>query len=249
MNFKNKERVMKKIKKPSRNKKMNTWGRLGLVSGGTFLTLTGIRKQIDEITRRRRLAKEKNQALPYLLAGGGLLLAGILGMNLLGRKRKSAKKFLKVRTSVTINKDHQSVYDFWRQLENLPRFMEHISEVKEVSNNISHWNANLQNVNIAWDAQILEDRPGELISWKSLPGSEISTEGKVIFKDAGKGRTKLSLTLRYADDTGRIAKGFAMLYHPVFKNQVKNELARCKHILEVGENVPSREKQPELQKH
>ena len=41
--------------------------------------------------------------------------------------------------SVTVNCPREQVYQFWRDLENLPRFMQHLEAVTATGNRRSHW--------------------------------------------------------------------------------------------------------------
>src|SRR3954471_19639338 len=42
----------------------------------------------------------------------------------------NARKAVKVERTVTIDADRQTLFDFWRNFENLPRFMEHLVSVR-----------------------------------------------------------------------------------------------------------------------
>jgi len=51
---------------------------------------------------------------------------------------------------------------------------------------------------VEWDAEIINERPNEMIAWRSLQGSLVSTAGSVHFKDAAEGRgTVIDVDLRY----------------------------------------------------
>ena len=79
-----------------------------------------------------------------------------------------------VTTAVTIAKPRAEVYAFWRQLENLPQFMIHVASVEETGDGRSRWVATAPGGDtVEWEAEITEEKPGELLAWRSLPGSEI----------------------------------------------------------------------------
>lgn len=217
----NKEKALQKVQSPSQEQdNLSSTTRIGLASGGALLAAAGIRKF-------------KQTGWPLVAVGGAITLIGAIGKNPLALFKKRNKNQLRVNTSIMINKNREEVYDFWRNLENLPSFMDHIKEVKQISDTKSHWVANIQNADIEWDAEITQDEPGRLIAWRSLPGSEVQTEGRVEFKTRNK-QTELTVSMQYEDKDGKIAKGFAALYHPIFKDQVKSELKRCKVKLETG---------------
>src|SRR4051812_15648061 len=103
-----------------------------------------------------------------------------------------------VKKSVTIMLPRQQVYQFWRDFSNLPRFMQHLEAVEERGGR-SHWVAKgPAGKTVEWDAEIVEEVPGEQISWKSLPGSDVENSGLVRFFDAPADRgTEIVVDLRY----------------------------------------------------
>src|SRR5215204_3327496 len=104
-----------------------------------------------------------------------------------------------VSKSVTVMKPRAEVYRFWRQLERLPSFMIHLASVTEVSAVRSHWIANAPGgTQVEWDAEIVDELDGELISWRSCEGSDIPNAGIVRFSDAPADRgTEVSVDLSY----------------------------------------------------
>src|SRR5829696_5712735 len=92
---------------------------------------------------------------------------------------------VRVKASTTIRKPREEVYSFWRNLSNLPRFMAHLESVDVSSDGRSHWRATgPAGMTVEWDAEIVEDRPGNLIAWRSLPGGDVVHSGIVGFVDA-----------------------------------------------------------------
>src|SRR5439155_21485866 len=105
----------------------------------------------------------------------------------------------KVEHAITVNKPAPEVYRFWRDLENLPRFMTHLVDVDTTTDGRSHWVARGPlGLKVEWDAEIVADIPGEAIGWKSLPGSDVDTAGSVHFKELPAGRgTEVRVSLKY----------------------------------------------------
>ncbi|HSG38940.1 MAG TPA: SRPBCC family protein, partial [Thermoanaerobaculia bacterium] len=94
-----------------------------------------------------------------------------------------------IETALTINKPKSELYAFWRRFENLPQFMRHVEEVTDLGEGRSHWvGKSPLGFKVEWDAEIVDEREGEFISWRSLPGSEIHNTGTVRFEDAPQGR-------------------------------------------------------------
>jgi uncharacterized membrane protein len=154
-------------------------------------------------------------------------------------------KGLKVQRSITIGLPPTEIYQFWRQLENLPRFMYHVKSVKKKSEGISHWVVETaKGLELEWDAQIIEDKPDEMISWRSLEGAEVHNAGSVWFKAASGNRgTVVKVAIRYSPPAGKVGAAFAKLAGDSAERQIANDLFRLKSLLETHES-PQTEGQP-----
>ena len=174
-------------------------------------------------------------------AGGYLVFRGATGYcpvyNFVDRQRSQIKNSnVNIRTSVFINKPRQEVYDFWRNLENLPLFMTHLKSVKQLDGKRSHWESNLPGnlSSISWEAEIVSDNPGSVIGWRSIAGSEIDNAGKVEFTDAADGQgTVVQVVISYLPPRGGFIKSkIADLLSPVFERMVRNDINNFKHYIE-----------------
>ena len=148
---------------------------------------------------------------------------------------------MQVTKTVTINRPRQEVYEFWRDLTNLPRFMQHLQSVTPIGARQSHWIANGPgDVDVEWDAEIVEDRPGQLIAWRSLTGSDVPNHGSVRFEGAPIGRgTEIHVALQYDAPGGAIAGAVATWFGEEPGQQIRDDLRRLKQVLETGEVVRS----------
>lgn len=143
--------------------------------------------------------------------------------------------------SLTILRPVEEVYAFWRDFTNLPRFMRHLESVELLGDGLSRWKARAPaGLAASWDAEITEERPNELIAWRSLPGSIVQNAGVVRFRSApGDRGTELHVRLTYDPPGGRITKALAMLFREEPGQQVKDDLRRFKSMMETGEVVVS----------
>jgi len=150
-----------------------------------------------------------------------------------------------VRRTVTINKPIEDVYAFWRDFENLPRFMRHLESVTCEVPRRSHWVARAPaGRRFAWDAEIVDERPNELIAWRSLADADVRNAGSVSFEPGRSGRgTTIRVSLSYAPPGGRLAAVIAKLFGEAPGQQIHDDLRRLKQLLEAGE-VPTVEGQP-----
>lgn len=144
---------------------------------------------------------------------------------------------VKVERAVTIGKPAEEVYRFWRKLDNLPQFMEHLKEVRVTDNTRSHWVAKAPlGMSAEWDAEIFNDEPNALIAWRSLPGSTVATAGSVRFVKAPAGRgTEVHVSLKYDPPGGKLGATLAWLMGESPEWQVRADLLRLKQLLEAGE--------------
>ena len=145
------------------------------------------------------------------------------------------------RRSVTINRDRDEVYRYWRELDRLPTFMTHLDSVEQRDDRHSHWVAHAPaGKHVEWDAEIVEDRAGELIQWRSLDGSEVSNGGAVRFMDApGDRGTEVHVDLHYDPPGGRLGATIAKVFGEEPAQQLRDDLRRFKQVMETGEVVVS----------
>jgi len=142
-----------------------------------------------------------------------------------------------VRKSLLIGRPPQELYQFWRNLENLPRFMQHLESVEVIGANMSHWVAKGPGgKTVEWDAEIIQDRPNELIEWKSVDGTVVAHSGSVRFEPAPGGRgTIVRVDLRYRPPAGVVGVGIAKLLGRAPDQEIQRDLRLLKQMMEAGE--------------
>ena len=140
-------------------------------------------------------------------------------------------------TTITINKPAEELYAFWRNFENLPRFMSHLLAVTDTGDGHSHWMAKgPAGTEVEWDAEITEEIPNEVISWRSLPGSTVQNSGTVRFAPATGGRgTVLHVELQYRPPGGVVGATIVKLFGEAPEKQLPVDLMRVKQLFETGE--------------
>lgn len=153
---------------------------------------------------------------------------------------KSKRRGSHVNKAITINRSVDEVYRFWRDFENLPRFMAHLKAVQSV-NGRSHWQAKGPlGTTIEWDADVVEDRPNELLTWRSVAGADVNNQGSVRFRPAPGGRgTEVIVDLTYEPPAGSLAVAAAKLLGEEPAQQIAGDLRRLKQVLETGEVMHS----------
>ena len=153
---------------------------------------------------------------------------------------------VRVDEAITINRPREEVYRFWRNLENLAQFMEHVESIRVMDGGArSHWVVKGPgDRRVQWDAEIINEVANERIGWRSLDGSEVQNAGSVSFRDAAGGRgTEVRVELQYDPPGGAAGALFAKLFGGEPSQQIHNDLNRLKTRLEAGV-IPSTAGQP-----
>lgn len=158
-----------------------------------------------------------------------------------GRMEAPMEGAMEVKQAITVNRPPDEAYRFWHDFPNLPRFMEHLEAVEVTGERRSRWRARgPAGTKAEWEAELTEDRPGELIAWRSIEGSPVDTAGTVRFTPAPAGRgTEVRVELRYSPPAGVLGRVFARLFGEDPQRQVKSDLRRFKQVLETGQVMES----------
>jgi uncharacterized membrane protein len=187
------------------------------------------------------------------LVGGSLIYRGssghcamyeAAGINTAGTGAGSAKspvvsvpadRGIKVEESVVISgRSPEQLYNFWRNFENLPQFMNHLESVTTTGGSGSHWVAKAPaGTSVEWDAEVYNDKQGELIAWRSLAGADVDNAGSVHFTPAANG-TEVRVVLRYDPPGGAAGAAVAKLFGEEPSQQIREDLNRFKQLMETG---------------
>jgi len=151
---------------------------------------------------------------------------------------------VKVEKRVVVNRPVEEVYRFWRNFENLPRFMDHLESVTVLDETRSHWVAKAPaGTRVEWDASIHNEIENELIAWRSLEGADVNHAGSVHFTPAGQGQTEVRVVLSYEPPAGKVGAALAKLLGEEPSQQVDDDLRRLKQVLEATE-IQTNSRQP-----
>ena len=142
---------------------------------------------------------------------------------------------VKVDKSVEVRRSPMELYHFWHQLTNLPEIMPHVVSVT-VEDSRSHWVvAGPLGKQVEWDAEFINEKPGELIAWQSLPGSDVQSAGSVRFEPIGDGQsTRVRVVLEYLPPAGKAGDFVARLFGSAPDQQLEIDLRRFKERMESG---------------
>jgi uncharacterized membrane protein len=201
-----------------------------------FSIATGVKLSFSGL---RHLFSSPLTSILKLGAGGYLLNRGVTGhcaiYSRIGKDTQEPVN-INIKSTFTIDKPRQEVYNFWRKLDNLPLFMNHLESVELLDNERSHWVLKLPAGvgTISWDASIVKDKPGEVIGWSSLPDSIIDNAGKVFFRDTPDGKgTLVDVVITYQPPAGGVGASIAHVLNPFFKNVVDNDVRNFKQYMDI----------------
>jgi uncharacterized membrane protein len=185
------------------------------------------------------------------LVGGALVYRGVtghcdlyeaIGINTAEGARKNPNVSvrggagIKVETSVRIERAPAELYRFWRNFENLPRFMSHVEEVRASDPQRSHWVVRgPAGTSVEWDAEVYNEKENELIAWRTLEHADVDNAGSVHFEPTPDGRaTIVRVVLKYDPPAGKVGAGVAALFGENPEQQIIEDLRRFKQVMESG---------------
>ena len=198
----------------------------------------------------RALSNQDNDRAATLFATANVLAVTALDVmcaRTLSRQPKTVanegadRGIIRTKKSVTVGRPVEEVYAFWRDFQNFPQFMRHLESVSVLDDRRSRWVAKAPaGKTVEWDAEITEDRPNELISWRSLEGAEIYNAGTVRFQPApGDRGTEVRVEFEYDPPFGKLGSKIATVFREEPGQQVRDDLRHFKQVMELGEIVVS----------
>jgi uncharacterized membrane protein len=181
-----------------------------------------------------------NRKTQVLIAGAGAA-AGFYAVRALNGKHIQTLPYgygIKMKKAVTVNSPADVLYQFWRNLKNMPGlFDSKLISVEVVDEVRSHWTLSAPGgITLEWDAEITVDRPNEMIGWRSLPGADIDNAGYVRFERATGARgTVVKVALQYNPPAGKLGAALATVLGERPSGLVQEALRRLKQLKETGE--------------
>ncbi|HEX8312774.1 MAG TPA: SRPBCC family protein, partial [Chthoniobacteraceae bacterium] len=171
--------------------------------------------------------------------GTAAAVAGVLALDLYTAVRLSGfgggeARTIQVSRDITIERSPEELYRFWRDFENLPSFMTHLRSVEVHANGRSRWVAKAPaGTTVEWEAEIIRDKPNEMIAWCSLSGADVDNCGSVHFEPAAMGRgCLLRVKIDYTPPGGKLGATIAKLFGEEPQQQLDDDLERFKQLME-----------------
>ncbi len=139
----------------------------------------------------------------------------------------------KIEASIVIDRPAEVCYRYWRNFANLSSFLNHVQSVEILDDRRSHWVVKgPADTTVEWDAEIIEDIPGERLSWRSLENAQVDNAGSVQFQAEEGGKTDVKVVLTYNPPMGALGLAFAKLFGENPETQLNEDLTLFKETLE-----------------
>jgi uncharacterized membrane protein len=212
---------------------VDTWERVLSLAAGALLIGVAARSR-----RWRSVAAS---------SGAGLIGRGLTGFcpvnYAIGRGRSlddtrralSGDRGVNVDERITIARRPEEIFEFWRDLANLPRFLSHLERIDVIDGRHSHWVVQgPAGTQVEWDAEVINEIRPDLIAWRSLPGADVANAGSVQFRPMGAGQTELRVRMQYAPPAGHAGAAVARLLGDAPESMLRTDLRRLKLILEAA---------------
>jgi len=138
--------------------------------------------------------------------------------------------------AVTIARAPDELYAFWRDVNNLPKFVESLADIEKIDEQRSRWTVKAPGgKTVSWESIITNDLPGQAISWQSAEGADVPNRGKVEFRDAGQRGSVVRVVIAYDPPAGVVGKLVAKMFQREPRIQSRRDLRRFKQLMETGE--------------
>ena len=142
---------------------------------------------------------------------------------------------IKIERSIWVDSPPTETYRFWRNFENLPRFMNNVESVTITGEERSHWVVRgPAGIRVEWDAEVHNEVENEMVAWRSLENADVNHAGSVHFEPAGSG-TQVRVVLNYEPPSGKAGAAIAKLFGEAPERQIEEDLQRFKQVMELGQ--------------
>lgn len=108
--------------------------------------------------------------------------------------------FKSVGASIVVDAPTNEVYDHWIRVEEFPRFMAPVREIKRIDGNHFYWRVERGGREYEALLEIVLRIPNRRMAWRTLAGAESS--GVVAFDPLAGNKTRVSFKAKYAPNVG-----------------------------------------------
>ncbi len=141
----------------------------------------------------------------------------------------------RVNESIEVQAPVGEVFRYWSNFENFSNFMQNVEEVRMTGQDTSHWSVKGPlGKSVEFDARTTEMDPNRGIGWNTTEG-EVMTSGEARFEEVAPRRTRVEVTMNYADPPGgAVGEAVANILSNPERN-LQEDLQNFAEIVERGE--------------
>ena len=132
-----------------------------------------------------------------------------------------------IEKSIEVDVPVTTAYNQWTQFESFPEFMEGVESVTQTDDSHLHWRGQVGSETREWDAEITEQRPDQVIAWRSISGAP--NAGTVRFEPLGADKCRVTLMMDYEPEGFKEKVGEALGF---VSHRVEGDLERFKEFVE-----------------
>jgi uncharacterized membrane protein len=144
-----------------------------------------------------------------------------------GQHDKSEVDVSRITEEIEVGVPIRVAYDQWTQFESFPQFMTGIDRVLQLDDKTLEWTATVGGVVKHWRAEIVEQRPDEVVAWRSTEGAQ--NDGQVRFRSLGPDRTVVEVQMDVEPDN-IVEKAADAL--GVVERRVRGDLVKFRDFIE-----------------
>jgi uncharacterized membrane protein len=168
------------------------------------------------------------------VSGGALFARAVTNLDLSSMVGLGPRGIV-VQKTITVEAPVETVFAFWTNFQNFPRFMSNVRDVRRLTESRSSWTvAGPGGVPVQWTAEVLRTVPNQLIEWRSANDSDVRHNGVVRFETDRNGGTRVNVRLGYVPPAGAFGHAVARLFGADPKSEMDADLMRMKTLIETG---------------
>ena len=143
--------------------------------------------------------------------------------------------------TLTVDATADEVYAFWSRLENFPRIMTHIQDVRDLGERRWRWTAvGPLGMTMSWNAVETARVPGQLLAWRSESRSPIENVGIARFEPLAEGGTRMDVRLSYNPPRASLGDAVAVLFGVDAITEMDEDLARFESLIKAERRATRR---------
>ena len=149
--------------------------------------------------------------------------------------RQLSERGERVIACVTVQRSARDLYEAWCSID-LARMVDEIEQIEPLGEGWTRWKVRGPGDKFfAWEAQIIRDKPGESLAWRSAH-ADVKHAGSIRFRELPFHRgTEVRVVLNYVPPGGRAGSGIAKMMEADPGRIMQTALARFRQLMETGE--------------